>query len=70
MTLQTASFHPAPAAPAPAPSQIRFPKNPEKSRRSPVGSPARSVETLYATSLRVLSPAPALQGQEYPTRLH
>jgi hypothetical protein len=33
MTIQTLEFHPAPATPAPAPSQIRFPRLPRKNRR-------------------------------------
>ena len=33
MTIHTFEFHPAPATPAPAPSQIRFPRMPRKNRR-------------------------------------
>lgn len=66
MTFQTLELYQAPAAPAPAPSQIRFPKSPQQSRISPM----RRVETLYATALRVLSTEGAERGQEYPTRLH
>lgn len=66
MAFQPLGFYQAPAAPAPAPSQIPMPQAPQRPR----STPPRQVEKLYAASIRVLAPTQDDDGQEYPTRLH
>lgn len=73
MPPQALDFHPAPAAPAPAPSQIRFPRLPGKNPFS--GFPGTSMPKAEMVFLSgELEPAnmgstPHLR-QENPTRLH
>ncbi len=67
------AFHPAPAAPTPAPSQIRFPRQPDRNRRSNLPKPGLPDAKLVLFS--ALERAPLLDGQsqhrqEYPTWLH
>lgn len=73
MIAGTLAFHPAPAAPAPAPSQIRFPRLPSKTPFSGFpGSRAPKAEMVFLSqdaSANTMASTGALR-QEYPTTVH
>lgn len=67
------AFHPAPAAPAPAPSQIRFPRLPQERRRSDLplpGAPSAKMVLLQAPTLERNQDNQSQQAPVYPTWLH
>ncbi|MEP2715336.1 hypothetical protein [Pseudophaeobacter sp.] len=69
----TLDLHPAPAAPAPAPSQIRFPRGPHKNRlpEFPVPGGARTKMVLLRAQSGYGEMGQLTQSQqEYPTWLH
>ncbi len=73
MRPQTLDLHPAPAAPAPAPSQIRYPDLPDPRRRSdlPLPGSAKGKLMLFGSLKEQISSDEArTQRQEYPTWLH
>jgi hypothetical protein len=73
MTAHTLAFHPAPAAPAPAPSQIRFPRLPRKIRRPDLPTSERhkaEMVFLQAEIALTQSGLAAQTGQEYPAYYH
>jgi hypothetical protein len=73
MTPHTLAFHPAPAAPAPAPSQIRFPRLPRKIRRPDLPNSERhKAEMVFLQAeIAIAQGEPAAQtGQEYPAYYH
>lgn len=73
LTVQTLAFHPAPACPAPAPSQIHIPRLPHRIRRSDLpqpDSPKAKMILLAAQNEAHDTVMMGLQRQEYPTWLH
>jgi|GEM_PF-5348537 len=67
------AFHPAPAAPTPAPSQIRFPRQPDRKPRTDLPHPAAPDAKMVLFSALEALPlleAPSQHRQEYPTWLH
>jgi hypothetical protein len=67
------AFHPAPAAPAPAPSQIRFPRLPHRIHQTDLplpGSPRAKMVLLRASLQEPDLEHPEQFRKEFPTWLH